>query len=128
MSLNVAFTNPQLTSSTITRRNTSSSLLKAIFQSWGHRRFVSILKLSYRVEKANLNFYSTLEGQISLFNPANVFIFNFLIARTQLKTMRQLWRSELECIESCILDIVDPTAFCVIVEVRILYLVKLTSV
>ena len=37
-------------------------------------------------------------------------------ARSQLKTLRQLWRSEIECIESCILEIVDPTAFCVIAE------------
>ena len=37
-------------------------------------------------------------------------------ARSQLKTLRQLWRSELENIETYILDIVDPTAFCVIVE------------
>lgn len=37
-------------------------------------------------------------------------------ARAQLKRLRQLWRHEVETIESCILDIVDPTAFCVIVE------------
>lgn len=37
-------------------------------------------------------------------------------ARSQLRTLRQLWRTELETIETCILDIVDPTAFCVIVE------------
>ena len=33
-----------------------------------------------------------------------------------MRTLRQLWRAEVENIETCILNIVDPTAFCVIVE------------
>ena len=37
-------------------------------------------------------------------------------ARTFLKTLRQHWKNELDMLEAYILDIVDPTAFCVIVE------------
>ena len=37
-------------------------------------------------------------------------------ARSYLKTLRQHWKSELDMLETYILDIVDPTAFCVIVE------------
>ena len=37
-------------------------------------------------------------------------------ARIQLRNLRNLWRAEVEAIEASILDIVDPTAFCVIVE------------
>ncbi len=44
------------------------------------------------------------------FNPGDVG------ARTHLRTLRALWKAELDCIESCVLDIVDPTAFCVVVE------------
>ena len=44
------------------------------------------------------------------FNPTDVG------ARSYLKTLRQLWRQELDLMETFILDIVDPTAFCIIVE------------
>ena len=37
-------------------------------------------------------------------------------AKIQLRNLRSLWRTEVESIEANILDIVDPTAFCVIVE------------
>lgn len=37
-------------------------------------------------------------------------------ARAHLRTLRHRWRVELDTIESCVLEIVDPTAFCVIVE------------
>jgi len=37
-------------------------------------------------------------------------------AKIQLRNLRSLWRTEIESIEANILDIVDPTAFCVIVE------------
>ena len=37
-------------------------------------------------------------------------------ARSYLKTLRQHWKNELDMLEAYILDIVDPTAFCIIVE------------
>ena len=37
-------------------------------------------------------------------------------AKIQLRNLRSLWRTEIESIEAKILDIVDPTAFCIIVE------------
>eukprot|EP00093_Oithona_nana_P006301 06301.XXX_51601_49546_1 [CDS] Oithona nana genome sequencing. len=44
------------------------------------------------------------------FNPTDVG------ARSYLKTLRQLWRQELDMMESFILGMVDPCAFCIIVE------------
>ena len=44
------------------------------------------------------------------FNPTDVG------AKSYLKTLRQLWRQELDMMESFILGMVDPCAFCIIVE------------
>ena len=44
------------------------------------------------------------------FNPTDVG------ARSYLKTLRQLWKQELDMMESFILGMVDPCAFCIIVE------------
>ena len=37
-------------------------------------------------------------------------------ARTHLKTLRTLWKTEMNCLESYVLEIVDHTAFCVIAD------------